>query len=111
MYSKLLLVAFCAVILGFGDSSEVAQEGSQEFQDQNVTKYNCPEYGVDFLYNDIDFAIASTWQDCGKICQLYNGCYFWTYRTNDNTCCLKSSDDGLRKVNEPWYSGTKFCIS
>merc|ERR1712200_226811 len=121
MSSKLLLVAICAVILGLGDSSDVSQEegttqevqiqevahegtqevaleGTLEFQNQEVAQYNCPEYGVDFLLNDIDFASASSWQDCGKICELYNGCYFWTYRTDDNTCCLKSSDDGLRKV-------------
>merc|ERR1712200_142306 len=102
MSSKLLLVAICAVILGLGDSSDVSQEEgtTQEVQirevahegTQEVALYNCPEYGVDFLLNDIDFASASSWQDCGKICELYNGCYFWTYRTDDNTCCLKSSD-------------------
>jgi hypothetical protein len=42
--------------------------------------WGCPVYGMNIQGNDIQHVDnVATWEDCGFLCQMIEGCQYWTW--------------------------------
>ncbi len=42
--------------------------------------WGCPVYGMNIQGNDIQHVDnVATWEDCGFLCQMIEGCLYWTW--------------------------------
>ncbi len=42
--------------------------------------WSCPVYGMNIQGNDIQHVDnVATWEDCGFLCQMIEGCLYWTW--------------------------------
>merc|ERR1712150_61074 len=92
---------FVAILLSLG----LAQDAEQP-------RYACPEIDMGFYGNDITMVQTSSWEDCGTMCGLTNGCLFWQWGSESSNhpleCWLKTSDAGLEKA-DGWIAGDTGC--
>jgi len=72
-------------------------------------RYACPENDVRFDGNDIGTAETATWEECGQLCNLTDGCNFWSWHTDDYICNLKDSDGAGLEEHDNRISGARGC--
>merc|ERR1712126_54120 len=71
----------------------------------------CPIYDVDYDGIGIDYiGEIPSWEECGYLCHLTNGCNYWTWRNyGDNSCFLKSEKADIPTKYTNAISGSKNC--
>merc|ERR1711942_368272 len=72
----------------------------------------CPIYDVDYNGIGLDYiGEVSSWEECGYLCHLTDGCNYWTWRNyDDNSCYLKSERGDIKNADDA-ISGSKDCYN
>ena len=98
---KILYLISCILLVGVA-FSQVNKT------DETKPKIGCPLYGIDFYLSEIFVVHLSSWEDCGHLCGVYDGCFYWTYDSKDSLCYLKNASNEL-VIDNDCISGDKHC--
>merc|ERR1712055_368368 len=92
---KMNFMILGAIFLFSSLTNGTSVPGGKEMQSV-YARMSCPELDVDLYGNDIDAAHGvSDWHHCGGICELMDGCKFWSYSPGQQKCWMKVDDDGI----------------